>query len=508
MKTRMIVNLVAFCLITLGLVGYGVFDLLGNPLQTKRLVSATFPDAAGLAPNFGVVLDGVVVGSVDSVQLTRQGAEVEIALRPGIEVPSNVVASIGLANDLGEQQIQLRPRGTPSTTPLRAGARIPVEHGGIPVQVGRVIGTASRLLKSIGARQLNTVLATLGQGLSGQAQNLQTIMTASQQFSSEFLAYQHQFEALLANSTPVLNGLAGAGAQLRQDLANTEVLANVLDHHRYDLVHLLGNGAVMAQLANRFLVANEPNLACILHDFAAVSANGAQPANLSNLSVGLATNTWFFGAVAGISPTGPAKSLFPGDPANPNQVWLRTRLLIPPGSPGAQQYGRPTSLNTVMPGAACATQFGRGVGPASQSLAQYPVTGTRYDWPSSSSAYVSGGSTGSTGSGAPSGASGTSGASGASTTSSVSSLPSASGRRPGGRMTTSRVGISLAGDPVPVTRQGGGLAWLLLLLLAPVGLVVLVPRRRRYARATVPVERAPARRPRQSLSSPDRKDRP
>jgi len=387
-RARLIANLVAFCVITLGLIGYGVVDLLGDPLQSPLLVSATFPDAAGVAPNFGVVLDGVVVGSVASVQLTREGARVEIALRRGVVVPSNVSASVGLANDLGEQQIELVCRGRPSKTPLRPGARIPVESGGVPVQIGRVIGTASRLLASIGARQLNALLAALGRGLSGQAQNLQEIMRASQQFSVEFLAYQRQFEALLANSTPVLDGLAGDGSQLRQDLADTEVLANVLDHHRYDLVHLLDNGATAAQLADRFLGANEPNLTCILHDFADAAANVAKPANLSNLSVGLATNPWFFGAVAAISPTGPARSLFAGDPANPHQEWLRTRLLLPPGSPAAEQYSHPTRLNPVLPGAACVTQFGRGVGPASQRLPQFPVDGTRYDWPSAASAYV------------------------------------------------------------------------------------------------------------------------
>ncbi len=457
----MIVNLVSFLVITLGLITYGVVDLLGNPFQQQTVVSATFPDAAGVEPNFGVVLQGVVVGSVNTVRLTREGAQVQIALRPGANVPSNVVASIGLANDLGEQQIQLTPKGGASSLDLRNGQHIPVEKGGIPVQVGKVIGTASKLLRSIGAKQLDTVLATLGQGLAGQATNLQSMLVSQQQFSQEFLAYQQQFKALLANSAPVLNGLANDGAQLRQDLAATEVLANVLDRHRWNLVHMLANGAAASAVATRLLDATRPNLACILHDFANIAANNAEPQNLSNLSVGLATNEWFFGAVNGISPTGPAKSLFPGDPYNPTQVWLRTRLFIPPGSPPANQYATPTKLNPVMPGAGCSTEFGPGVGPASQSSPQFPVTGTRYIPPSASQSQVRGG-------GDPPG----------------SSASTSAYRRPSGS-SRSPSDLILTAATVPSSRPNGWLDWLVLLLAVPLALALLIPRRRRHARVPV-----------------------
>ncbi|MHB8456217.1 MAG: MCE family protein [Acidimicrobiales bacterium] len=470
----MLVNLVAFLVISGSLIGYGIFDLLGNPFQHPTVVSATFPSAAGVQPNFGVVLKGVVVGSVSGIQLTPGGAEVRIALRQGVKVPANVVASIGLANDLGEQQIELTPRGKPSTRSLQEGAKLPVARGGIPTQVGRVIGTASRLLRSIGAKQLNSLLSTLSQSLQGQAQNLQTIMTSSQQFSAEFLTYQHQFESLLANSTPVLNGLANDGAQLRQDLASTEVLANVLDQHRYNLVQMLANGASASSIATKLLAATRPNLACILYDFANLSANGAEPQNISNLSVGLATNSWFFGAVAGITPTGPAKSMFPGDPYNAHQGWFRTRLYIPPGSPPAAQYPKPTRLNTVMPGAGCSTEFGQGVGRATQSAAQFPVVGTRYDLPTPAEARVRGG---------------------ADPTSARTSA--ARFGRPAGSPD-----YTLTADRVPASPPKGLYGWLALGLAVPFALALLVPRRRRYVRAVVEV-RSPRRR-----SLPDRKERP
>lgn len=391
-KFRVAVNLFAFVALTIGLLVYGLVDLWGNPLATPTLVSATFPDASGISQNFGVVLDGVVVGSVQSVKLVPSGARVVMSIQPNANVPADVRARIGLANDLGEQQVELVLDHRGPAPSLRNGAVIPAISNGVPTEVGQVIDTTTRLLHSIGVHQLNSLLATLAQALSGRAGDLQSMLVTSRQFSSEFLAYEHQFEALLAASPPVLNGLASNGAQLRQDLANTEVLANLLEHHRYDLVSLLEKGSNAANLLTQLVTANRPDLACMLHDFADVSANTARPLNLANLSIGLATNQWFFAAIAGVSPTGPSKSLYPGDPYKVDQVWLRTRLLLPPGQPPAEQYSHGIPLPPSKPGAACDTEFGRGVRAASQSEPQIGVPGgMATSSPTTSEAQVRGG---------------------------------------------------------------------------------------------------------------------
>ncbi len=444
-KFRVVVNLVAFFAITLALVAYGLIDLLGNPLQSPTLVSATFPNASGVEPNFGVVLDGVVVGSVQSVQLVGKGAKVEIALSPGAAVPADVKARIGLANDLGEQQVELVPEHSGRALSIRDGAVVPVIANGIPTEVGKVIGTTTRLLGAIGVHQLNSLLATLAQALNGRAGDLQSMLVSSSQFSSEFLAYQHQFEALLDASPPILNGLGSDGPALRQALSNTAVLADVLEHHRFDLVALLDNGSAAAAAATRLLTAVRPNVACFLHDFADLSSNIAEPTNLSNLSVGLATNRWFFGAIAAVTPSGPSKSLYPGDPFVANQVWQRTRLLFPPGSPPATQYASSLSLPPSLPGAACKTEFGNGVTAAHQALAQFPVPGgMATDPPSASQAEVRGG-------GDPSSSSGPSGA------------------------------ASLSSYESPAAPPPGAGAWAALVLATLLGLSLLVPRRRKWA---------------------------
>jgi phospholipid/cholesterol/gamma-HCH transport system substrate-binding protein len=375
---RTIVNLVAFLAVTLALVAYGFVDLLGNPLAQPTRVSAVFPDASGIAPGLTVALYGVDVGSVTGVHLEPAGAVVDMAIQPGSNVPGNVEATIDLANDLGQQQIDLVVTGHGRSRPLLDGAVLPAVPNAVPTDVGRVVQTASALLSALPVQDLNTILAQGAQAFAGRAADVDTLVSASRQFSSELLTYQQQFEALLAQSPAVLDTLASVGPQLRADLAQTSVLADVLTAHRYDLVRLLDEGASATQVADELVQAENPNLGCLLHDGADVLSNLGAPVQIGYLGRALSTEQWFFGAVQAISPTGPSTSLFPGDPASDDTEWLRTRLLLPPMQPSASQYASPTGLPVVMPGAACVTPLGRGVGPATQSTPSVPVAGARF----------------------------------------------------------------------------------------------------------------------------------
>ena len=388
---RILVNLVAFVVVSAALVAYGFLDLLGNPLRPTTTVSTVLPSASGLSPNFLVTLDGVDVGSVQNVSLVPGGARVTMTLNPGAQVPSDVSARVVVANALGEQEVELVPRSTAPTSALRSGAVVPAGADSTPADVGTVVAEATKFLQAIPPGALNTVLHEVAVALNGNAGNLRAIASSSALFSQEFVSYQQQFEALLANSPPVLDTVTQNSAQLRQGLADTAVLAQVLANHSGDLTRLFDQGSSAAQALDALVVQNRPNLGCLLHDSADVSANLATAPNLSNLGTALATNQLFFGAVAAISPTGPAKALNAGDQTRNDQEWLRTRLLIPPGQPSASTYSQPTSLPAVLPGAACNTEFGPGVAAVSQPAFQAAGPNARVESPTPAEAQVRGG---------------------------------------------------------------------------------------------------------------------
>ncbi len=426
---RVVVNLVAFAVVTVVLVGYGVFDLLGNPFAATTTVSTVLPSASGLAPNFSVTYDGIDVGSVASVSLVRGGARVVMTIDAGAQVPASVAAKVVIGNALGEQEVELvpRPGGTTSASGgvasggvaasrsgstrvpygpvgratvadvssarpalLRQGEVLPVAPDSAPATVGAVVGEATAILRAVPAGSLNSLLHQAAVAVAGQADNLKTLASASELFASELLSYQPQVRSLLANAPPVLNTVTADAAALQQSLAETAAVVSVLAAHRDGIVGLLNQGSAAARILNAVVVANRPNLGCLVHDLAATATNLSQPANISNLNAFLEGNGGFFSIVQQVAPPGPAAALTVQDHARPNQTQLRVHLLLPPLGPSADLYPSPHGLTPIRPGAGCVTEFGAGVGPALQSDFA-PAAGGTVVAPSAADAQVRGG---------------------------------------------------------------------------------------------------------------------
>ncbi len=373
---RVLINLVAFLTVSLGLTAYGVFTLLRNPFATRTTVKTVLPDTAGLIKGLTATSNGVTVGTVNSVKLNPDNRSVTVAvsLDPGKTLPGDVAASVVRANPLGEQSVDFVPQHGGVAPPLANGATVPVAAVGTPPNVGDILNIADNLFNAIPKQDLTTVVHELAVTLAGRGQDLRSIAQTNLAFSQEFLNYQTQFQALLANSPPILNAVGNDGPQLQQAIANTVVLSGVLAAHRYDTVHLFANGIRLGQTLGGLIANNEPNLACLLHDFGRITANTAEPTNLSNLDTALATNTEFFGPVDAIAPLGTTKGLYPGDPSHP-QNWLRTYLILPPAQPPAISYNPHHEVPPIKPGPGCDTEFGAGAGPATQPGFQPTGTG-------------------------------------------------------------------------------------------------------------------------------------
>ncbi len=365
---RLIVNLIVFFLVSFTLVGYGVVSLLGNPLANSTTLTTELPSASGLYSGFEVELNGVPVGTVSSTALTHSGTKITMTINPGTTVPNDVQASVQIANDLGEQVVDLVPTHGGNPPALQSGDNVPAAKNQAPADVGAVVASATRLLQAIPANDLNKLIGELATTLQGRAGDLRTLIAAGTTFSKEFVAYEQQFTELLANAPPSLDAVTAVAPELKQDLANTAALVQVLVEQKQSGLHaLLANGTSAFSEVNSLLTSQSANLGCFLHDTADIVSNLAGPANLHNLSQGLAYNQYFFGAVDQIAVAGTAKATTNNGSPNQSQVFLRTRLIFPPVlTEQGQAYSTANTIPDTLPGAGCVTVFGNGVGPATQ----------------------------------------------------------------------------------------------------------------------------------------------
>ena len=364
---RLIVNLIAFFVVSAVLVSYGVVNLLGNPLRSPTVLTTNFPDASGLFNNFVVELKGVPVGTVGRIELTATGTRITMNIHPGTKVPGDVRSSIQIANDLGEQVVDLVPAHGGTASPLRSGDSVPAAPDQTPANVGQVVDAATKLLRAIPAGDLNKLISELAVSLKGRAGDLRTIVSAGTTFSEEFVAYQRQFTQLLANAPAALDAVTSVAPELQQDLVNTSALLQVLTDQKANLDTVFRQGSTAVTQIDQLVTSQAANIGCIFHDSADLLSNIAEPTNLTNLSQGLAGNQSFFGAVDHVAAKGLAKSTTSGQADNASQLFLRSRLMVPPLlTPSASTYARANPIPQVLPGAGCLTVNGSGVGPATQ----------------------------------------------------------------------------------------------------------------------------------------------
>ncbi len=362
---RVIINLVAFFTVATALVGYGAFTLLGNPFRDPRTARVVFDDASGLLPGFSASLAGVVVGTVDSVELAEDGVAVTVALDPGRTLPGDVEASVIRASAVGEQRVEFTPTDGGTARPVPDGGRVPTAENATPPEISEVLDTANDLITALPTDDLNTVVHEVAVAFEGREDDLAGMAVDIDTFNREFLAHERGFRQLLETAPGVLDALTEVSPEFRQALANTAALTGTLAERRHDLTELMDNGTALAETAEPLLEATMPNLGCLFSDAADLNEFLAEPEVLRNLQLGLDLNTAFFGPIDALAVEGHAIG-FPqfGSSDRNNQLWLRVQTLIPPGAPAASRYLPMRSTPNTLPGPGCSNAFGQGVGPA------------------------------------------------------------------------------------------------------------------------------------------------
>jgi virulence factor Mce-like protein len=372
-STRIKINLVVFFVAAAALAAYGYVSVLHNPFKHDTDVIAYFPSTAGLRDQFYVTNNGLVIGAVKSVQLAGDRVKVTMAIQPGQHVANNVQAQVVRANPLGEQAVDLvPPPGAPANaTFLRNGAIVPTAANPTPPDVGQVVDTADRLFGAIPTADLNSFVHELGVALNGRGDDIHTLISAGHQLAQELNANQAQFQTLLNNAPPFFDTLSANGPAFNQALTNTEVLTQVLAQHSHDIVNLLNNGATAASVVQKLVLDSRPNLACLTHDLADFTGNVAQPANLSNLAAIFAGDVQFWQRLSLLGVT-----QYPLGPAAPSQApteQLRIHINLPPPLTNiGTNYATARNLPPAYLAPGCNTEYGAGVGPATQSTPPQP----------------------------------------------------------------------------------------------------------------------------------------
>jgi phospholipid/cholesterol/gamma-HCH transport system substrate-binding protein len=265
-RLNLLFFLVLFALLlveaTRGIINVGQ---ISHPYQ----LSAVFTDANGVVTHDEVDYLGVPYGEVASVARDpgAGGAVVKMAMTKGHQIPTGSIAHLDLKSTIGEQYINFEPPVgyTGSHGPYYpAGYQIPVTNTTTPVQFSELLKSATTLLQSIPADQLQSLVANLSVALQGTADSLRLMVQSGDRLSGALVSKTQAIDQLITNSTQLVHVVTAHRASLDQSLVDLTQVAATLQSIQPTTNKLLDTANPLLASVASLVAAAQGNVDCTL----------------------------------------------------------------------------------------------------------------------------------------------------------------------------------------------------------------------------------------------------
>lgn len=238
---RIKVNLVAFLVISLGLV-FAMATQVLSILQPRYSVHAMFPDAGGVFTNQEVTYRGITVGQVGEMKVTEEGVDIELLIDEKYdEIPAeDVEARVMFKSAVGEQFVDILPvaDGEPY---LQDGDEIPMEQNTIPVSTQELLTTLEAVLRGVPPDALEGAVDALGVGLTGHGPDIATIIESMAELAQLFAEKAPEVQGILREGTKVGAAFVNSSDDFKSAIRDLVEVSEELSQDRGALKRLMEN---------------------------------------------------------------------------------------------------------------------------------------------------------------------------------------------------------------------------------------------------------------------------
>ena len=177
-------------------------------------------NVATLEPNSPVLVGDVVVGSVNAMTVRDWHADVEISVKPDVDIPANAVATVGQTSLLGSMQLALNPPlGQPASGRLAPGATLGLAKTSTYPSTEQTLSALSVVINGGGVGQIGDIVNELNRALGGREPQLRDLLARLNDFVGVLATQRDAINATVVS----LNRVAGTFAGQR------DVLTRALD---------------------------------------------------------------------------------------------------------------------------------------------------------------------------------------------------------------------------------------------------------------------------------------
>lgn len=286
--------------------------------------TAELSEAAGLKQGDPVMVSGLEVGRVGSVELGGEGVLVEFTVtNDDIRLGDRSTAKVSVATVLGDKALELESEGSGD---LETGGTIPLERTQSPYDVSQALSDLTTETGQIDVKKVVTALDTVSATMEGSGPELRAAIDGVGRISATIGARDESLRSLLDHADGFAKVLADRSADMTAIVRDGNLLFAELLERRRDIELLLTNVTAMSTQLRALVDDNQSTLKPRLEELnRVIDLLRANDENISRAIEGLSVYATGLGEVVASGPffTAYLQNLLPGN-------------LIPPVFGGAQ----------------------------------------------------------------------------------------------------------------------------------------------------------------------------
>ncbi len=245
-------------------------------------MTVQMPDSGGLFVNSEVTYQGVPVGRVESMTLTKAGVDANLRIsRRAPKIPQSASAVVASRSAIGEQYIDLRPRSAAGPF-MTTGSVIKQADVTLPMPLENVVNTALDFAESVPVNDLRTIVEELGKAFNGQGENLTRLVNSLNVLSKAGYDSIGDTIALLRNSSRVLSTQADQSDAILAWSRNLELVTATLASADPDVRRLLSTGQASASALSNLLQKQGGDITKAVKDLGSVVKTAIAPTGWSS----------------------------------------------------------------------------------------------------------------------------------------------------------------------------------------------------------------------------------
>jgi phospholipid/cholesterol/gamma-HCH transport system substrate-binding protein len=357
------------------LVKFGVFalvTLLGTTVLgltiansqsgDKTTYSARFTDVNGLLTGDDVRIAGVVVGSVDKIQIVdRRMAQVDFSVDSSLRVPASATAGVLYKNLIGQRFLSLGQGAGATGAALAAGDTIPVEHTKPPLNLTTLFNGFKPLFTALDPQQVNQLSMQIVQTLQGEGGTVQSLLASTASLTSTIADKDQVIGQVIDNLNGVLGTINQHDQQLDELVVSLQQLVSGLSADRQPIGDAITSIGELTDVTGGFLADARPPLKDDIAALGDLSSNldaakptierflAFTPYKLNKISRAASYGSWFQFYLCGLSGSIGVGGLVPAQELpvfrsdaprcgpNPDGVDGQPSPLLPSPPPGVGQ---------------------------------------------------------------------------------------------------------------------------------------------------------------------------